>query len=280
MAIFVMLLVIFISQTGADDEQIYFTGSSASTYSLISHMKVDDTPSVVFFPIDVADKFNLARSLEINDPLLKLSQWALSDDGIVTIPMTDYVKMASGLSKGFAMGVRSQGEGTIEASLVYTATKTIKETASSEDTAVAAKHLKAEVFGATTLKVLDTGEQEGQLVLDDHWKAKYQEIRKWLQEKDKNNFHSWIKQSRTPLRDQASTKLGEGAVVTYQTMPNQEIKIGSARLSKRQFRAFLRSIAPGRDFTLAHVDTEGVHSMPPMWVVDEILTPVGYVARK
>lgn len=275
MAIFVMLLIIFISQVGSDEKRTQYTGSSAPTYSLIAHINIENVPSVLFFPISVADRFNLARSPDLNDPLLAMSEWAVSEDSMVSLPMADYVAMASGFSQKFADGIRSQGEGTIEASLLVQA---LGE--ENPPNGITAQTLKKQVFGQNTLKVLSKDSGEGKIQLSEPWRSQYQSARKWLESKEKNNFHSWISESRTPVRQNASQKMGDDAIVAYEILDQQRFRVGGTVLSPQQMRAFLRSIAPGRDFALVNVDGQGQALVPPNWVYDQVLQPTGFVASK
>lgn len=271
MAIFVMLLIIFISQNGADDVRTEYTGNSAASYSLIAHVPVKGTPSVLFFPIAVADRFNLQRKIGLNDPLLKLSQASVSEDGLVSIPISEYLKIASGVSKGFAMGIRSQGEGTIEAALLLEAT-TVNATPQS------AEKLKAAIFGKNTLRVLGAGSGKNKIHLTDKWRSRYLSISTWMQSQEKGNFHSWVKQSREPLRRKAQSRDDKRSVVTYRVTSKNEVRIGGAKLSAQQFRAFLRSIHAGADFALIHLNHGDSPIVPPNWVIDEILIPTGFTA--
>ena len=272
MAIFVMLLVVFISQVGSDDERLEFTGSSSETYSLISHAEVDDVASVVFFPVSVANRFNLSRSLENNDPLMKLCQYSISGDGLQSIPITEYAKLGSGFSKRFATGVRSQGEGTIELNVLVRALKQ-----SDYDSASA---LKSSVFGAESLRLIQPGASESSLNLETAFRNAYTEIRRWLESQEPGNLHSWLAKSRLPVRNNAREDGEDMAVVEFSALVEGKVEIGDATLNAAQFRGFLSSISAGRHFSLRHITANGSISPPPAWVIDQILEPTGFMARR
>ena len=271
MAIFVLLLIIFISQQGDAEARLEFTGSSATTYSLIAHANVYGVPSVVFFPVVVADGLNIARLDGVNDPLLRLAEHVVSEDGLAHLPIEDYVKMAGGFSKGFALGIRSQGEGTIEAALLLEAVR-----AAPSETAQA---LKARVFSAGALSaVAKSGEQRLNLVGD--WSNRYVTTSNWLQTHGRGDFHSWVDRSRTPVREEARQRDDGRAVVEYRLVGSDRVQVGDTELTAAQFRGFLASIHAGRDFALVQVGPAGAPVVPESWVAEQVLIPSGFTAAR
>lgn len=268
MAIFVLLLILFISQQGETEAPVEYTGGSTATHSLIAHYRVDGSPHILFFPQAVADRLSMARMESVNDPLLALAEMAVSADGLTSVPLDDYVRMADGLSAAFAQTIRSQGEGTVEAGLLLEAL--------SGPEAPTAEMLKNLVFEAGALRTVDGGK----LRLKSPWAERYRGYMDWLQTHEDGNPHSWLSQSREPVRAAASPREDGRAVVTYRAGAERGLRVGDSELSPAQFRGFLRSIRSGPRFALIHVNDQGLATPPPPWVVRDVLLPAGFDASR
>jgi hypothetical protein len=273
MAIFVLLLIIVLTQVNPpteEEESFRFSGASGQTYSLIAHAMVADVPSVIFFPVEVAERLQMMRG-DFNDPLLMLSEIAASSDGLASIPISEYVKIASanGISAAFARRIRSQGEGTVEASLLLAA-------ANSQENVTGAD-LKALVFGKDVYASLAPAGSDERLQLQPAYRPAYRAAVSWLQTHQKGDFHSWIARSRTPVRQAAVEAPGDIAAI-HVRISGRNINVGDARFSASAFRGFLRSVRPGADFSLSVVDPSGEAIPPPDWFYDEVLQPTGFTA--
>lgn len=273
MAIFVLLLIIVLTQVNPpteEEESFRFSGASGQTYSLIAHALVADVPSVIFFPVEVAERLQMMRG-DFNDPLLLLSEIAASADGIASIPITEYVKIAAvnGISAAFAGGIRSQGEGTVEASLLLAA--------ANENDNISGADLKALVFGTDVYASLAPAGSDERLQLQPAYRPAYQAAVTWLQTHETGNFHSWVSRSRTPVREAAQE--APNALASIQVrISGRDITVGDAGFSAAAFRGFLRSVRPGADFSLSVVDPSGEAIAPPDWFYNEVLQPTGFTA--
>lgn len=229
-----------------------FTGGTDNTYMYWCSVRRGGEAWVAFFPIELVQTWQLARTPERN-PVRTLCDLVVSD-GLFMVRETE----VAALGRGFGE-IRNESWVVYHWELGYTLDRALAE--------------RRRLGGAVTTERLT--EAVGGLWPDvggfDEWSA-------WVG-RDSGDGGRMVRLYRQFEAASLATGIAHTRLRFTATETDRGIRVGGLVVSGSAFAALLRSIKPGRGFFVEHLDANGGEVAPPQWVVTEILGPTGFDGR-
>lgn len=251
-----------------------FVGGAGATTCYVGYLpgKIDGrtVDFLVWVPQSVAHEWDLAfASQKIN----AMGRWCsfAQKDGLALMPVTDLMKMEKALGLALIQGMQTRIEYGYKAYLMRALQARLSTFKS-----IAPMQLGELLGGA------DTSESERIAV---EVQDADQQFLRWAF--GANRTADW----RRPIHEgdgrllksmeRAGRKPEEGAFVRFHAPSTRgNLAVGDAVITPETFRGILRSIAPGGDFFVQHMDERFDKPAPaPDWVIQDVLGPVGFRYR-
>jgi len=240
-----------------------FSGGVDNTFFHYTHTIIGKIPYLVLVPDYLSSQWDCTRNIKSNNPELDLCQLALSEMGLLYIPIDKVKKLNGAITRQFLRG----GIYEYEIGVFLYAILKLKQS----------QPYNFKNWSPETLlyKIVYWEDNRGWFynkpdIID--------EYDKWdKQGTGKKNY--WAQKTIEPLKELADSTKEYAAFLKFTALDDKKIQVGSYKMSSKGFSNLLTSIKPGKGFYIEHVSSENVPSAPPEWVMKEVLETVGYGDR-
>lgn len=268
--LFVLMVMALVTQVRTTVDPMVspgeYTGATGRTRVFVAFVPLpNDTTGVAFIESALAVDALLARNAQ-RDPLLELCRLVAGGNPPKVLEADRFVALAAGVTTPTADGILSLAEMSAALTLLVHLQATRPEIA--RDASALRRALCGSAMALTATSVAPD------------LRNQYDQWRQWAAAlaSSPDQVHSRHAETVAPLR--RATRSADGAPrITFHPADESTIRVGEASLSRDEFTALLAAIDPGRGFRVECVDAAGNPTVPPDWVVHELLAPVGFDAR-
>jgi len=245
-----------------------FTGGAEISYFNVTHFPIKDETQVVWLPQNMVAAWSASVRNPNYDPLLDLCRRYLEDEELSIFTLNKFLNLKGGINYALCKDVKN----FYSPGLVIYLIRTLEQQYPKAFPTWSAEELKQ--------KIGDIDYNSGGLIENlMHESLKYagEEYQKWA--KKYGNRHSRLTESKFQLLPLLKMTEGAPPNLRFSCTNDNKIKLGSCLITPKTLLNILQTIKPGKGFFVEYVSDSGEMESPPDWVMDEILSKVGFDGR-